>query len=302
MLIRWLWTLEIAAAVGHCGFGQTTVVLRTEQTYLEVRAAETSPQVGNLGSGANSWRNEESDRLLGSVVIDGRSVPVRWNFNANASRIENRDVAFVYDAASPKLRLIWEWRARAAIGPIEHTIHIENLAQTDIWIPMQDSFGFRFGVDPNVRLEQFYVEKGADKPSAVGTHRDVLLVGGKWTGRSSTYAHPGPGEPREIIPFFAIENAGAGSGWYAGVEFSGRTRLSVERGVDSIHGAVGLNSDPGPFRSRLKPGETFDTPTVFCGGLHRWYRRFRERPTSMGAAGADKPSCLGESELSAACE
>ena len=52
-----------------------------------------------------------------------------------------------------------------------------------------------------------------------------------------------------------------------GVEFSGRTRLTLERDSKSLRGAVGLNPDPGPFRTRLKPHETFDTPTIFVGAF-----------------------------------
>ncbi len=266
-LIRCLWALGVIASASHRGLSQTTAAVQTEQTYLEVRAADTRPQIVRLGSGTNSWRNDGSETLLDSVVIAGRLVPVRWEFNGNASHVESHRVTFVYDCLSPKLRLTWEWRARASTGPIEHTIDIENLTAADIWIPMQDSLQFRFPIDPKIELGQFYVEKGAGKPSAIGTHREVFPVGRDWTGTSSTYAHSATGEPREIIPFFAIENASTRNGWYVGVEFSGRTRLTIKRDSNSLRGAVGLNPSPGPFRSRLKPGEAFHTPPVFVGAF-----------------------------------
>jgi len=213
-----------------------------------------------------SWRNNAPEKLIDSVVIEGRPVQVHWKFNPDASRTDSRRVAFVYDSASPKLRLTWEWRAPASTGPVEHAIHIQNLEATEIWIPLQDSFQFFFPIDPVVRLEHFYVEKGAGAPSAVGTHQIPLPVGYHWNGTSSTYAHPAKGEPREVIPFFAVEKTdGSRSGWYVGVEFSGRTRLAADRDATSLHGVVGLNPNPAPFRSRLKPHETFDTPTVFVG-------------------------------------
>ncbi len=72
-------------------------------------------------------------------------------------------------------------------------------------------------------------------------------------------------------------------GWYVGIEFSGRTHLTLARKGDSLHGEVGLNPNPGPFLTRLKPGETFETPKIFLGAtsggpdttgnvLHRWIR------------------------------
>jgi alpha-galactosidase len=82
----------------------------------------------------------------------------------------------------------------------------------------------------------------------------------------------------------AKESAGTESGWYVGVEFSGRTRLELERNGDSVRAVAGLNPDPGPFRTRLRAGESFETPVVFLGAasgsadavgneLRRWVRR-----------------------------
>ena len=114
-----------------------------------------------------------------------------------------------------------------------------------------------------------YVEKGDGSPSDVGTHLVQVASGYKWTGTSSTYAHPKPYEPREIIPWFLVEDAGQGKdGWYVGIEFSGRTRLSLQRTPHSLKGAIGLNPDPAPFRTRLKPGESFESPVVFVGASH----------------------------------
>jgi alpha-galactosidase len=117
-------------------------------------------------------------------------------------------------------------------------------------------------------LEHVYVEKGAGAPSAEGTHETALPVGYRWSGTSSTYAHPAKDQPREIIPWFAIESPrDSQSGWYVGIEFSGRTRMTLERDAKSLYGAVGLNPLPGPFRTRLKSHGEFDTPTVFVGAF-----------------------------------
>ena len=52
-----------------------------------------------------------------------------------------------------------------------------------------------------------------------------------------------------------------------GIEFSGRTRVSLERKGDSLRSVLGLNPEPGPFRTRLVPGGSFETPTVFLGAF-----------------------------------
>jgi hypothetical protein len=215
-----------------------------------------------------SWINDDAEKLIDSVEIDGQSVQLDWHFNRQASRIDPSEIAFVYESASPKLRLTWEWKAAASTGPIEHTIHIENLEAKELWIPLQDSFQFKWRVDNKAALEHSYVEKGAGSPSAVGTHQTAIPVTYRWSGTSSTYAHPGKDEPREIIPWFAVQSTQASpSGWYVGLEFSGRTRLTLERNSTTLRGAVGLNPVPGPFRTHLKPHEAFDTPTAFIGAF-----------------------------------
>lgn len=57
------------------------------------------------------------------------------------------------------------------------------------------------------------------------------------------------------------------TGWYAGIEFSGRTRITLERDGARLKSALGLNSELGPFRTSLYPNESFESPTVFLGAF-----------------------------------
>src|SRR6266566_3973255 len=178
---------------------QTTARIRTEQTSLELQAQPASSQIVSLGMGREKiWVNDAPERFIDSLEIEGRSVKLDWKLNSQASRIDGHEIAFVYESASPKLRLTCEWKASGSTGPIEHTIHIENLEAKELWIPLQDSFQFKWRVDKKAALEHFYVEKGAGSPSAVGTHETALPVGYRWNGTSSTYARPSKDEPREI--------------------------------------------------------------------------------------------------------
>ena len=155
----------------------------------------------------------------------------------------------------------WIWSCRTSIT-------IENLGGQEIWLPMVDSLRLDWHESAGEELRNLYVEKGADTPSAQGTHLDVIGDGYRWTGKSSTYAHPMPGEAREIIPAEFVYRAGhAEDGWYAGIEFSGRTRIALERSGDRLKTVLGLNPDPGPFRTRIEPGGSFETPTVFLGAF-----------------------------------
>ena len=249
--------------------GQTNAQLKTSDTELVLEAGSTAPRLMSLsGPSQRKWENRASETLIASVEISEKEVPVKWSFNRAASEIGEQRVAFVYDSASPHLRLVWEWQVRQHYGPIEHEIRIENLDSQEIWIPMQDSLAFNWQVDPGSALEHLFVEKGANTPSPVGTHEVSLTEGYQWTGTSSTYGDIDNDKPREIIPWSLVESKDSASGWYAGIEFSGRTRVSLTREKDSVQGALGLNPDPKPFRMRLPPGESFETPVVFLGGFH----------------------------------
>ena len=77
---------------------------------------------------------------------------------------------------------------------------------------------------------------------------------------------------------------GSQAGWYAGIEFSGRTRISLERSGNSLKTVLGLDPDPGPFRTRLVPGGSFETPTVFLGAHLKAGRIARATSFAPGCA------------------
>jgi alpha-galactosidase len=277
--------------------GQTGAHLKTADTELSMEAGSSAPRLASLAApGEVMWQNRASESLIASAEISGKQVPLQWSFDRDASEVGEQRVAFVYESSSPHLRLIWEWRVRQAYGPIEHLIRIENLSGEEIWIPLQDSLALNWQIDPQLPLEHFFVEKGANTPSPVGTHQIPLGEGYRWTGTSSTYGDLRSEEPREIIPWSLVQRKDAArSGWYAGIEFSGRTRISLTREKDSLQAALGLDPDPAPFRTRLEPGEVFETPPIFLGGfrdgpdgagnvLRRWVRNVLGNPETWRSA------------------
>jgi hypothetical protein len=225
------------------------------------------PRVTAISAGKRfELNNDVGESLPATVEINEAKVSVQWKPRPQLDKADSAHVVFVYESAEPHLRLRWVWQSRANSGAMEHCIEVQNLSGKDLWLPMIDSLrlAIRYGAD--AQLEHVYVEKGADTPSNQGTHTETIADGYQWTGKSSTYALPTPGEPREIIPAeFVFEKEGAQSGWYAGIEFSGRTRISLERKGDKLSTVLGLNPDPGPYRTRLTAGGSFKTPTVFLG-------------------------------------
>lgn len=249
------------------GLSVCAQTIGTKQTILRVKAGDTAPQLISLEApGHAPWLNAASEDLISSAEVDGRTVSLQWKLIPSGTKKDAKHISYIYETHAPHLRLTWEWRAPATTGPLEHRIRIENLEAHELWIPLQTSFRYSWKAPADHPLTQIYVDKGAGKPSAVGTHEVAVTSGYKWEGKSSTYAIDE--EPREIIPWFMVERNGEhGDGWYAGVEFSGRTSLTLTRAGDSLNGAVGLNPDPGPFRTRLEPGGSFEAPPVFVGAF-----------------------------------
>ena len=259
MLLTWL-ALTCGAS------GQIRATLGTEQTTLMVEAGNHEPALVSLKTEQlEEWKNNQTEKLIPFAEIGGKKVPLTWRLNRGTSHADHRRVSFIYESETPRLRLTWEWNARAFTGPVEHTIHIENLSGRELWIPLQTSFGYRLSVPAGTSLSQMYFNKGSNKPSPIGTHRENVFQGYQWAGYSSTYDLNV--DTWENIPFYMVERADGRNGWYVGVEFSGRTRMTLNRHGDSIEGEIGLNPDPAPFHTRLKAGESFDAPVVFVGGF-----------------------------------
>jgi hypothetical protein len=268
--------------------------IATAETSILVVAGEHAPRLGKLAlRGAAVWTNRRDEMLPDRVEADGRSLPVVWRLDRTASRFEPKDIQVVYVADSVQLKLLSWWRARADQGPIEHGVSIQNLGKEPMWLSLLPSLSFDWQIDPKSSLQRFWVEKGADIPSSQGTHLDALAEGDTWEGSSSTYAIPKPGRPREMIPYLLVdEPALAQRGWYVGIEFSGRTRITLTRAGASLRGEAGLDPHPGPYRTRVPPGGTFETPTIFIGAfgggpdgagniLRRWVRAVLNNPHTL---------------------
>ncbi len=243
--------------------------LKTSDTTVQLLAEARAPRVASLSSGVENLDNRATEGLIASVEIAGKSVPIEWKFNRAESRANTKVVSYVYDSPSPHLRLTWEWEVRSENGPIEHVTRIENLESQEMLLPLQKSFVFDWRISELDKFESLFIEKGADTPSKEGTHLVKVFDEYEWEGKSSTYAQPLHGAPREIIPFVLVEHAtGMQTGFYVGIEFSGRTKLTLIRSGDSLKSEVGLDPLDGEFRTKLKPGGVFETPRVFVGATH----------------------------------
>jgi hypothetical protein len=267
--------------------------LATADTSIRIDAGEHAARLLALAGHGVAWHNQGSETLPAEVEVHGARQQLVWRLDRSASRVDAGNIEATYIADSPRLKLLWRWHARSDHGPIEHSISIQNLSSEAVWLPLQSSLQWDWQIDAGAALQRFWVEKGADSPSAEGTHLDALRDGDSWEGTSSTYARPIAHQAREMIPYVLIEEPGQRQGgWYVGIEFSGRTRLSLARQGASLRGEASLNPLPGPYRTRLPPGGTFETPVVFIGAfeggpdgagniLRRWVRAELNNPRTV---------------------
>lgn len=244
-------------------------MLKTSDAQIELRSTIEAPRLVRLiGRAGMALSNERSEALPANVYIENARVPVTWRLDRDVSVANPRHLEFVYECSELKLRLRWQWEARSVFGPFEHRITVENHGNKEVWLPLIDSLDVRWHYPAGANPHNFFVEKGADTPSNEGTHDEPIVDGYRWMGRSSTYAHPVSGEGREIIPVTFVYSGGiSGEGWYAGLEFSGRTRITLKRAGNEIDGSLGLNDELGQFQTRVLPGESFETPTGFLGAF-----------------------------------
>jgi hypothetical protein len=274
--------------------GELQGEIATAETMIVVAAGEHAPRLVTLTfRDATAWKNTRDETLPEQVEMLEAVHPLTWRLDRNASRFESKDIQIVYLTDSPRLKAVWRWRAQADFGPIEHSLSIQNLGVEPVWLPLQPSLRFDWEANPNVALQRFWIEKGADVPSSEGTHLDALADGDTWQGFSSTYAIPKPGRPREMIPYLLVsEPNGDRRGWYVGIEFSGRTRITLERAGASLRCEAGLDPNPGPYRTRVPPGGTFETPSIFVGAfrggpddagniVRRWVRAVLNNPRTL---------------------
>lgn len=259
---------------GLCSTGgraaaQTQASLSTADTTVRVAAGADAPRLVWLaGPNTTGWQNRGAETLPPWVEREGRRLPLKWKLVGGATVAEPQRVAFVYESSRPRLQLVWEWVARAPFGPVEHIITIRNRSGVEVWLPVFDSLRLEWAVPGTANLRNLYIEKGAGAPTDEGTHLDAVPVAYAWTGWSSTFAHPVAGRPREIIPFegvFAPE--GQSAGWFAGIEFSGRTRITLQRRATELSSELGLDPQPGPALTRLTAGGVFTAPRVFLGAF-----------------------------------
>lgn len=281
--------VALCLSSGNCVLADDSpaATLATADTRVQVSVRNDSVVLTGFECAATGWNWTSRSKLtlIKNLEANGQPVSVTWKFkkreHSEASPQHPAQEIFVFESDNPALELRSIWSAYAGPGPIEHQITIRNKSETAVLLPLQPSLVVDARAAPGSALQNLWVEKGAGKPSAIGTH--LTQVGKDFS--ASLISLPYSEEPRDAIPWTAIQDLTSRQGWYAGIEFSGRVQITLRAltnnaGVNGVHAELGLDGRE-PFQTRLLPGDTFETPTVFIGcyegdlddganRLHRW--------------------------------
>jgi hypothetical protein len=292
--------LVFAANLAQAAGGATAeATLLTDDTraHVEVRGNRLLLTGLQYRNSQWDWIDDRADNggtapvsapFVETALVDGRPVTLTWKY-AGSSLIEGvpRRHVFSFVCTPVPLELKSIWSDSAGPGPIEHAIAITNRSQSQIELPLQTSLTFAARMPAEHRYENWWVEKGATKPTATGTHRNAISSLYAADLVSLPYSRDGDSD-RDAIPWTAIQDIDGGEGWYAGVEFSGRVHIGLKAGTSGNGRNLTLDAGLLPeetnapaYRTHLAPGATFETPTVFLGcyrgdldagvnRLHRW--------------------------------
>jgi hypothetical protein len=300
----YLFTVPFLALVALAGVESTGETLKTQDTLVVVEPIGDGVVVRSLSNPADAeaeWipKANKDDAsaalpLTDAVYIGQRKLPVHWRLTG-AKRNEGADaseVTFNFVSDDPPLELRSRWRAAAGPGPVEHALTLTNRGSVDVLLPRQSSLSMLIA---GGRLEQWWVEKGAGTPTAVGVHRSPIDAKFASSLLSTSYARDNPRDP---VPWMAVQDVEHHRGLYVGIESSARVQIDLhgkgdareKDGSGSFQGILDAGIEPDEaFRTRLAPGESFDAPPIFvgcytgevddgCNRLRRWVDRVLRPP------------------------
>ncbi|MCY3023353.1 MAG: alpha-galactosidase [Planctomycetota bacterium] len=268
----------VAAAVAlGAAEPESRITVSSEDTIVQVEARANALAITSLKCSQTGfdWIAANAEPLplplIQSVEVDGKAVPLRWQFKqATVTEGPPKQHVLVFVAENPPLELRSIWTAAPGPGPVEHSITIKNTGGAPVLLPLQKSLALNMQATPGHTLEQWWVEKGSNTPTPAGTHRTP--IGPQLS--ASLVSHPYDREkPRDPIPWSSIQDVEGRQGFYVGIESSALVRINVQAAgenerVTGLSVGLGLGATDAlesEFRTRLAPGESFEAPAVFVG-------------------------------------
>ncbi len=181
--------------------------MRTGDTALTVTASAGQLAITSLSPAGKppDWIGEPVPMALPDhVFIDNAPRKLDWRFLGKAPHTATGETILRFVCREPELELLSIWQARPGAGPVEHHFELVNRSGRVIEAALQPSLALALTVANGHSLENWWVEKGAGRPSDAGTHREPIGTGYSFRGLSTPYA-----EVPEMIPWISIQDATA---------------------------------------------------------------------------------------------
>ena len=280
------------AASAHCsGAASPSPELSTSDIRVALSASRSEPQLVSIGGSASlSISNRTVEPLPSSVEIRRRqrSTHMAAQTKTRHRRRPSRYLCLRIPAAASPPAVGMARTRRLRTHRASHII--ENLSDKEAWLPMVDSLRLDWSVPASDELRNFYVEKGAGTPSAQGTHRDTMTDGYRWTGNSSTYAHPPEGARAKSFPpkSSTLRRDLCRLVCRHRVQRTDAHQHSSEAEI-GIKSVLGLDPGSGSVSNPSCTGGSFETPTVFLGALTGGPDGAGNQLRTVGARGTGRP-------------
>lgn len=206
--------------------------------------------------------------LVSEVKVDEKPLIPIWECDSNYVGWLNRRIEVRLRSNEPNLLLTSTWRFGSESDSYENTLEITNRGRKTVVLPIHPTLSLNLSSKKTGQYQSFWIEKSAGGPSSTGVHVESIRQDTVLPLESTPYSED---KVRDPIPWTCIYDSSSRQGVYVGIESSGRVRLDTfQRKNGSIEIDAGFpypQKDESIFRIALKPGETYQFPSVFVGAF-----------------------------------
>ncbi|OCT15421.1 hypothetical protein A8709_15180 [Paenibacillus pectinilyticus] len=237
--------------------------LSTSDTSLVLSETNAGPLVASLKNPTQNfnWASTATTvPLLSRVDIGATAYTPNWVYaSAAVDTTLGTKVTLTYNSTTPALQLKSIWLAKPGVGPVTHTMTIQNNTGSVITVYPQESMdvSLKGTVDPVL----WRFNKDAAAPNATGVFKDTLTNGSNITAMTDSKANSAG--DNDNIPLVYLDNGGT-HGVYVAWEWPhGRINVTASGSTPvTTRIKAGVNTD---FKTDIPVSGVFNVPTAYIG-------------------------------------
>ncbi|QGQ94273.1 hypothetical protein EHS13_04815 [Paenibacillus psychroresistens] len=237
--------------------------LNTADTNLTLSETNSGPMITTLKNPTQNFNWTAASTtvpLMSRVDIGATTYTLNWVYaSAAVDTTTGTKVTLTYNSTTPALQLKSIWWAKPGVGPVTHTMTIQNNTGSVITVFPQESMDVSVKGSVNPVLWRF--NKDAAAPNPTGVHLDTLTAGSNITANTDSKANSAG--DNDNIPLVYLDNGGT-HGMYVAWEWPhGRINVTAS-GTSPVTTRIkaGVNTD---FKTDIPIGDVFNVPTAYIG-------------------------------------